>query len=152
MYVAVLFIHSWLRYAVLGMGLWLLVAVIRGLRRGDAWAAADDRVHARFLAVLDVQFLLGLLLYFWLSPIAAAARADWGATMKEATLRFFGMEHLVTMFLAIAIVHVARARSKRREGSARYRTVLIAQCLWLVLTLVAIPWPGLDIARPLFRM
>jgi hypothetical protein len=47
---------------------------------------------------------------------------------------------------------VGRARTKRREGRARYRTTLITQSLWLLLTLAAIPWPGLDIARPLFRM
>jgi len=151
MYVALLFIHSWLRYAVLGAGVWLLIASLRGRQRGVAWTQAIERIHVGFLAVLDTQLLLGLVLYFVLSPITAAARADWGVAMKEPTLRFFGVEHIATMLLAIAVAHIGRARSKRRQDGTRYRSVLITQCVWLVLTLLAIPWPGLDIARPLFR-
>ena len=151
MYVAVLFIHSWLRYAVLAAGLWCLIASIRGLKRGGAWRQADERVHVGFLAVLDTQLLLGLTLYFFLSPISAAAWGNWAVAMKEPTLRFFGVEHIATMLLALAVAHLGRVRSKRRHDTARYRSVLITQCVWLVLTLIAIPWPGLDIARPLFR-
>jgi hypothetical protein len=92
-----------------------------------------------------------LILYFFLSPITAAARANMAIAMKDAQLRFFGVEHLAMMLIAVAVAHVGRVRSKRREGRVRYRSTFITQTLWLVLTLVSIPWPGLDIARPLFR-
>jgi hypothetical protein len=151
-YSVVLFIHSWLRYAVLGAGLWLLIASIRGLRGGQPWAKGDERAHVAFLGLLDTQLVLGLTLYFVLSPISAAAMANFGAAMKNPHLRFFGVEHIVTMLLAIVVAHVGRVRAKRKQGSARYRTTLITQAIWLLLTLAAIPWPGLDIARPLFRM
>jgi hypothetical protein len=151
MYTAVLFIHSWLRYALLGLGVWLLIACIAGLRSGGSWAPSHERLHKQFLAVLDTQLLLGLIMYFFLSPIASAARANMAIAMKDPQLRFFGVEHLVTMLIAVAVAHVGRVRSKRREGRVRYRSTLITQTLWLVLTMIAIPWPGLDIARPLFR-
>jgi len=150
MYSVVLFIHSWLRYLVLGFGLWLLIACARNVRASE-WAPRQERLHVRFLAVLDTQFLLGLLLYFVWSPISAAARANLALAMKDAQLRFFGVEHIATMLIAVIVAHLARARSKRKSGSARYVSVLITQCVWLLLTLAAIPWPGLDIARPLFR-
>ena len=151
MYTATLFIHSWLRYLVLGLGLLLLVGAAGGLRKG--WNARLERSHVWFMAVLDVQLLLGLLLYLVLSPIAGAARAHMGLAMKDPTLRFFGVEHLVTMLLAIVIAHVGRARSKKKSNpQARSKSVLITQCVWLLLTLAAIPWPGLDIGRPLFRL
>jgi hypothetical protein len=67
-------------------------------------------------------------------------------------LRFFGVEHIATMLIAVAVAHVGRVRSKRKQGAARYRSTLVFQSIWLLLTLAAIPWPGLDIARPLFRM
>jgi cell division protein FtsW (lipid II flippase) len=151
MYIAVLFIHSWLRWVVLALGLAVLVASIGGLRLGGAWDPKHERLHKIFLGALDTQLLLGLLLYFFLSPLAAAARANMAIAMKDAQLRFFGVEHLVTMLIAVAVAHIGRVRSKRREGRQRYRTVLIMQVVWLVLTLLAIPWPGLDTARPLFR-
>jgi len=149
MYIATLFLHSWLRYVVLALGIALLVGAAGGVRRGS-WSAGLERLHVMFVAVLDVQLLLGLLLYLVLSPVAAAARANMGAAMKDPHLRFFGMEHLVTMLIALIVVHVGRVRS-RRKGNARSRSVLITQIVWLLLTLAAIPWPGLDIARPLFR-
>jgi hypothetical protein len=151
MYLVTLYLHSWLRYLVLGLGLWLLIAAARGKSRGD-WTPGDERLHVRFLAVLDTQFLLGLLLYFVLSPITAAAMSNMGAAMKDANLRFYAVEHLATMLLAVAAAHIGRARSKRKAGAARHKTTLIAQIIWLVLTLLAIPWPFLDTGRPLFRM
>jgi hypothetical protein len=151
-YLWVLFIHSWLRWVLLAFGLWLLVVGARGMRSGQPWGPSQDRVHVRFLAVLDTQLLLGLSLYFFLSPLSTAAMHDFGAAMKNPPLRFFGVEHIVTMLIAVAVAHIGRVRSKRKSGPARYRSTFVTQIAWLVLTLLAIPWPMLDIGRPLFRM
>lgn len=151
MYVAVLFIHSWLRYVVLLLGLALVLAAFGGLRTRSNWQPNHERLHKIFLAVLDVQLLLGIALYFFLSPVTAAARANMAVAMKDAQLRFFGVEHITTMLIAVVLAHVGRVRSKRKEGPQRYRSVLITQIVWIVLTLISIPWPGLDTARPLFR-
>jgi hypothetical protein len=150
MYSLVLFTHSWLRYLVLGLGIALLLVCLQDKRTGR-WTEKPERLHTLFLAVLDVQLLLGLALYFGLSPITEAALANFGAAMKEPTLRFFGVEHLATMLVAVIVAHVGRVRSKRKEGEARFRSAIITQAVWLLLTLAAIPWPGLDIGRPLFR-
>jgi len=152
MYSVVLFTHSWLRYLLLGFGIALLALCVRGLRlQGGSWTEKQERIHVLFTAILDVQFLLGLLLYLKLSPITQTALANMGAAMKEPTLRFFGVEHIVTMLIAVIVAHVGRARSKRKQGKARFKSVLITQAVWLVLTLAAIPWPGLDVGRPYFR-
>jgi hypothetical protein len=152
MYITLLFIHSWLRYAVLALGLWLLVIAVRRVRSGTPWSPIHERVHVGFLAALDTQLLLGLLLYFVLSPVTEAALANMSGAMKDGQLRFFGVEHIATMFIAIAVAHIGRVRSKRKAGTARYRSILVFQTIWLLLTLAAIPWPGLDVGRPLFRM
>lgn len=151
MYPVLLFIHSWLRYVVSGFGVWLLVSSALRLGAQAAWSERNERVQVLFLAVLDTQFLIGLALYFVFSPISSAALHNFGAAMKDAQLRFFGVEHITTMLIAVVVAHVGRARSKRKTGSARPRSVLITQCVWLLLTALAIPWPGLDVARPLFR-
>jgi hypothetical protein len=152
MYLAVLFIHSWLRWVLLALGLVLLFASIRGVSSRSPWTQRHERLHVVFIGVLDIQLVLGLTLYFVLSPITAMAMQHFGAAMKDAQLRFFGVEHIFTMLLAIIVAHVGRIRSKRKSDGARHRSVLITQAFWLLITLAAIPWPGLDIARPLFRM
>jgi hypothetical protein len=151
MYAFVLIAHSWLRYVVLALGIVVLVTAIRGLSAPAVRSAGEERAYKAFLGALDTQLVLGLLLYFVWNPIVASALADFGAAMKNPQLRFFAVEHAVTMLLAIVIAHVGRARSRRKEGRARYRSVLIAQALWLLLTLAAIPWPVLDVGRPLLR-
>jgi hypothetical protein len=150
MYLVTLYLHSWLRYLVLAFGIWLLVAAVRGKSRGD-WTPSDEKLHARFLAVLDTQFTLGLLLYVVLSPVTSAAFSNMGAAMKDGTLRFYAVEHIAAMFLAVAAAHIGRVRSKRKSGAARHKTTLVFQVIWLVLTLLAIPWPMIDAGRPLFR-
>ena len=152
MYAFVLIVHSWLRYVALALGVVLLVSAIQGVRGAVAWRGRDERVHKAFVGALDTQLLLGLLLYFVWNPVVASALADFGAAMKNAHLRFFAVEHAATMLLAIVVAHIGRARSRRKEGRARYRSVLITTALWLLLTLAAIPWPMLDVGRPLFRL
>lgn len=151
MYSVVLYTHSWLRWLVLGFGIALLFVCARD-RKSGPWNEKHERLQVLFMAILDVQLILGLLLYFVLSPFSQAALANMGAAMKDPTLRFFGVEHMATMLLAVILAHVGRIRSKRKLAAARFRSVLITQSFWLLLTLAAIPWPGLDIARPLFRM
>jgi hypothetical protein len=151
MYTVALFIHSWFRYLVLACGIWLLIASARAMRAGGEWLPKHERLQLGFVALLDTQLLLGLSLYFILSPISAAAMSNLAAAMKDAQLRFFGVEHIATMLIAIVVAHVGRARAKRKQARARYRTTLITQIAWLILTLAAIPWPGLDVARPMLR-
>ena len=69
LYSILLIVHSWLRWAVLGAG---LVAAVRG-------GAGNQSAGRWFTSILDVQMLIGLLLYFVLSPITGAALDDFGA-------------------------------------------------------------------------
>jgi hypothetical protein len=152
MYGFVLIAHSWLRYVVLALGVLLIALALRCMRSRASWSVRDARVHQAFVSALDTQFLLGALLYLWLSPITSAAFADFGAAMKNAHLRFFGLEHAVTMFVAVAVAHIGRVRAYKKPEAQRARTVLVFQLIWLALTCAAIPWPVLDVGRPLFRM
>ena len=152
MYSFVLITHSWLRWAVLVLGALVLIFAARGVSTGASWSAREQRLHQAFMGVLDTQFTLGALLYLWLSPITSAVFSNFGAAMKNPQLRFFGLEHAVTMLIAVGVAHIGKVRAQRKQGPAQTRSVLITQLLWLLLTLAAIPWPVLDIGRPLFRM
>ncbi len=151
MYSFILIIHSWLRYPVLLAGLALMVLASGGARGHSGASQKLERSHIIFLSLLDSQMALGLMLYFWLSPITTAAMGDPGAALKIPELRFFGIEHIGTMAVAVTAAHIGRTRSKRVSGRARGRVVFGMQVLWLVLTLLAIPWPELYVTRPLFR-
>ena len=142
-YTTILIVHSWLRWAVLAAG---LAAAFRG------GTDRNDTGGKWFTILLDVQFLLGLLLYFVLSPITGAAFEDFGAAMRVPQLRFFAVEHTLGMVLALTLAHIGRARVRKAAPERRGRTALIFYGLALVIILASIPWPGMPAGRPLFRM
>jgi hypothetical protein len=152
MYLTTLTLHSWLRWAVLAVGLWAVLRAYAGAS-GRPWAPTDEAAGRWFTMSLDVQFVLGLLLYGLLSPITAQAVADMGEAMGTPVLRFWAVEHLALVLLALVFAHVGRSRARKaRTDAARHRQAAIFYTLALLAVLAAIPWPFMDIGRPLFRL
>jgi hypothetical protein len=96
--------------------------------------------------------LLGLVLYFILSPFTKIAFQDFGGAMADSSLRFWAVEHLAGMIIGIALAHVGRAKIRKAPNDARrHRLAVIYFGLALVVICASIPWPGLAVGRPLFR-
>jgi hypothetical protein len=151
MYTTLLTIHSWVRWLALVAGVGTTLAAVTGRVQGTSSPA--DRWGLFAIMALDVQMLLGLLLYLAVSPNMQPILADFGAAMKDPTLRFWAVEHLVTMFAAIAIAHVGRALARKAATPAARRTRLMV-CFGLstVLMIIGMPWPGRPGGRQLFRI
>ena len=151
-YGLILFIHSYLRWIALGLAVVVIGRAFAGWRRSREWQRTDEKLHIALVASVDVQFLLGLILYIFLSPITQAFFMGPGPAMKDPVLRFFGVEHITTMLVAIALVHISRTRSKKAStAQLRQRRVWTMTLAALVLMLLSVPWPFLDIGRPLVR-
>jgi hypothetical protein len=115
------------------------------------WTRTDDSVGDWFVASLDLQFVIGSLLYAWLSPITQVAFADFGAAMRTSGFRFFAVEHVMGMVIAIALAHIGRVRVRRASGDARRHQVAARfYGLALIILLASTPWPGMPAGRPLF--
>jgi hypothetical protein len=152
MYAAVLFLHSWLRWLVLLFALIAIGRAISGAISRRPWLPADDRAAALFTRSLDLQVLLGLLLYFVLSPITRAALSDFGGAMQVDATRFWAVEHVFGMLVGVALSHVGVKRAQRiQDHGRRHKVVAIFFALALIAIAAAIPWPGTPNARPLFR-
>jgi hypothetical protein len=147
----VLFVHSWLRWVVLVVGIAWLASRGGGGRPGGGGAPREERVGVAFLRALDLQVVLGLTLYLFLSPFSRAGFADMGAAIANPILRFYSIEHVAGMVTAVVAAHLGLERSRRLDPHRRSRTVTLTQIVWLVVTLASIPWPGLDYGRPFFR-
>jgi len=150
MYSTILFFHSWLRWIALIAG---VGATFAALGRGEARAKSAERWGLIFMITLDVQLLLGLLLYGVLSPYTAAAMKDFGAAMRDPVLRFWAVEHLAVMLLAVILVHVGRVLARKAaDVDKKRKRLLICFGLAVLLILLRTPWPGTAVARPLFRV
>ena len=152
MHRALLTAHSLNRWLVVIFLLIVLATGVVGWLRGGEWTRRDDLTGRLLIIVLDVQLLLGLVLYA-VSPIVRAGWADLGATMGNRVLQFWTIEHAPTMILAIAIVHIGRVRARRADDDKRrFRVTAISVGIATVLILAGIPWPFLETGRPLLRL
>jgi hypothetical protein len=96
--------------------------------------------------------VVGLIIYFALSPLTRSAMLDVGAAMGNSAARFWAVEHPLLMLAAVVLAHVGRmtagrAGSYRAGGRAR---------LWFTLAVIAVlvatPWPFSGTPRPWFRL
>ena len=151
MYEILLAIHSLVRWLVLAAGLAAFARALGGARRRGPWTKGDEKAGFWFVAATDLQFLLGLLLYVAVSPITRVAFQDFGSAMSNSVLRFWAVEHAFGMLVAVALVHVGRARTKKAPEAKRHRLAAIFFGIALIAMFLTIPWPGMPAARPLLR-
>jgi hypothetical protein len=152
MYTVTLLLHSWLRWIVILLGMLAFVRAVTGRFGGRAWTIADAAPGRLYGRALDLQMLLGLLLYFVFSNILGIARADIGRAMASPAIRFWLVEHLIGMLVAISLAHVGAARSvKASTDERRFGQAALFYGLSLLALFMATPWPGLPYGRPLLR-
>ena len=65
-----------------------------------------------------------------------------GAVMKDPGTRFFAVEHIAGMLIAIILIHIGKAQGRKAIGDrAKHRRTMIFYLLALLIILVSIPWP-----------
>ena len=152
MFDLILLLHSWLRWPALLAGLAATGAAFASRPAGTEKTAAD-RWGLIFMILLDVQLLLGVLLYGVLSPTTAAIMDDFGSAMRDPVARFWAVEHVTMMLVAVVMAHLGRVLARKAKTPAAKRTrMLVCFAIATVAILAAIPWPGLRAGRPLFRL
>ena len=152
MYTAFLLVHSYLRWLVLLLGVLAVVRGIAGAGGRRPWMAADEAVSRWFIISLDTQFLIGLVIYVFLSPFTMDAWSDVAGTMRNSALRLIVVEHEVGMIIGIALAHIGRARARKvTDAVRRHKLTAIFFGLALVVIMLSIPWPFMPGGRALFR-
>lgn len=145
MYPYVLGLHNIVRWIVLLAGAWSVFLVWRGWLQRRQWTDAEARATRMFLGALDVQFLLGVLLYAAFSPLTRQGFRDMGAAMSDPPVRYFLLEHPLIMLVAIVSAHMGAVQVRRATtDSERFQKASILYGLSLAALAGFIPW-----ARPL---
>ncbi|QIA09584.1 cytochrome B [Draconibacterium halophilum] len=141
MYTGLLHAHNGFRWLVLIALVFAVILAVIGWTGRRKWGRADNLTGLVLVMLMDIQFLLGIILYAFVSPITKAAFNDFGAAMKNSNLRFYAVEHILLMIIALVLVHIGRAKSKKDAAPLKkYRAAAIFYGLALVLVLAAIPW------------
>ncbi|TAE26443.1 MAG: hypothetical protein EAZ92_10940 [Candidatus Kapaibacterium sp.] len=141
--------HSLLRWLVIGGAIGAIGFGVLGWLGNKPWTANERRFNAIFVHSMTLQFLLGLILYAFVSPITTqGVFPDFRAAMKDPQLRFWAVEHITAMVIALALAHIGSARVRKAASDlAKHKMAVIFFGLAMVLVFVSIPWAS----RPLFR-
>jgi uncharacterized membrane protein YozB (DUF420 family) len=73
MYIGLLHLHNVLRWLILIAALIVLLKYFTGWFSQKKWQKSDHRLGIIFTVLIDLQFLTGIVLYFFLSPITKTA-------------------------------------------------------------------------------
>ncbi len=151
MFTTLLAVHSLLRWVVLGTALFALTRAVTGASSRRIWTSTDENAGKFFILFLDLQVLIGLVLYAGLSPMMQGIFQNFGSAMGNSVTRFWAVEHIFGMLVAVALAHIGRVRARKiLLPGARHRTLVIFFGLSLLAMLITIPWPFMPAARSLF--
>jgi len=132
-------LHNLLRWVVL---IALLLTIVKLFLKQDALKTSKV-----LLISAHTTLVLGLYQYFF-GPVGFYFIKTMGmaAAMKDKVARFWGVEHISTMLLAIVLITIGHVKYKK-GGSPK--TTLILYIIALLLIFAAVPWPFREgISRP----
>jgi uncharacterized membrane protein len=141
MYTGLLHLHSFGRWIILVL---LLVAIFRSATAGNRPFEKGDRTTGLLLTIFtDIQLLVGI--YLWaVGPwgYKNISANGMGGVMSESTQRFFAVEHLAGMLIALVLIHIGKAQSKKNiSDRAKHKRTFIFYLIALLIILASIPWP-----------
>jgi uncharacterized BrkB/YihY/UPF0761 family membrane protein len=140
MHVFLLHTHNLTRWLVLVAALVALVWAAQGWFGRRPFEKRHRIANLAFVISMDLQLVIGLALYV-VSPLVQSALRDMGAAMRVHELRFYAVEHIAVMLVAVALAHVGSALSRRApDDRGKHGRALLWFGLSVAAVLVSIPW------------
>jgi hypothetical protein len=138
--------HSGWRYLVIILLLVAFINALMGFVGKKPYTEGNRKLNVFALISAHIQLVLGLIIYFM--------NGWYKVDSSVPQLRYWKMEHLSMMLVAIILITVGNARSKRMDSALmKHRTILIYFGFALVLITAAIfAMVKADPSRHLFGM
>jgi hypothetical protein len=141
MYTGLLHLHNILRWVILIL---LMVNVYRHLTASVQPYGEKDRKLGLFLMIAaHTMLVLGLFQYFFGGVgYNAFKEAGFATVMKDRVTRYWAVEHIGGMLVAIVLITLGYGvRKKQTSDLAKHRLALIYYVIALLLVLASMPWP-----------
>lgn len=153
MYTGLLHLHSFLRWVLLLLAVIVLFKSLSGMTSGRPFTNGDKKTGLFLMISAHTQLLVGLYLYFF-GPwgLANLRNLGFGAAMKDPVARFYGIEHITGMLIAIVLITIGRGVSKKNiPDVAKHKRTFWLILIAVLIILVTVPWPfRTGVARPWF--
>jgi len=137
-----LLVHSVLRYVLLMLAVYAIYRAWSGWLGNKSYETADNKVSVFLIATVHTQLLLGLALYFFMSPYVKSGLADMKNAMKTDLLRYWTVEHITVMLIVVVLFQLGRTLSKKAATDiAKHKKAAIFYTIALLIVFLMIPWP-----------
>ena len=153
MFATLLTIHSLTRWLVLISLIYSIYRGYTGWKGNKVFSPFDNTVRHWTATIAHIQLIIGLWLYF-ISPLVDYFIHNFSDAMHQRDSRFFGMEHITMMLIAIVIISLGSGKAKRRKTDYdKFKTMTVWYAIALFVILINIPWSFSPFtSRPNFRM
>ncbi|MEZ4917987.1 MAG: hypothetical protein R2792_02685 [Saprospiraceae bacterium] len=137
-------LHSYNRYLILAALLFVLIRSYSGWFGKKPFEKLDNTASVALLGLSHLQLVIGLLLYAFFSPLTKAAFQNFGGAMKDANLRYYAVEHIAAMLIAIVFIQLGRTFSKKAgDDGEKHRKLAIYTSLAVVIIVGTLAQKGL---------
>ena len=137
-------LHSYNRYLILAALVFVLFRAYSGWLGQKPYGKADNAGSAALLGLSHLQLLLGLIMYAFTSTWTQTAFADFGAAMKDPMQRYFAVEHILAMIIAVTLIQLGRTFSKKATtDTEKHRKLAIYTTIALVIIAGTLAQKGL---------
>jgi len=141
MYTGLVHAHSLLRYFILIALVVVIIKAIIGLVNKQPYGKWDNKLGLYLFIFTHMQLLVGLILYV-VSPFVKFGPD----TMSDKATRYWTVEHIFAMLVAVVLITLARTTSKRMASDdAKHKRMAIFNFVALAV-IIAVIWMG---GRPL---
>lgn len=133
-----LLFHSVVRYFVLIAMVLSILRSAKGWFGGAPFEKLDEKLSVWLLIMAHTQLILGLILYTVSPAVIFSAES-----MKNTGARYWLVEHIMTMLIAITLITLSRITTKKlTESVAKHKRIFLYNVFALLLILMAISMSG----------
>jgi hypothetical protein len=152
MYQGLTFYHNFIRWLVLASLLYAIYRAYKGYTSKAVFSKTDNAVRHWTATIAHIQLMIGMVLYFS-SPVTKLFMTSYKEVRKNFDITFFGLIHSSLMLIAIVLITIGSAKSKRKQADKeKFSTMLVWFSIAFIIIFIAIPWPFSPLSnRPYFR-
>jgi len=143
MYIGLLHLHSFLRWVIIVLAVVAIYRSYAGMKAGKVFSAGDKKTGLFLMIAAHTTLLVGL--YLWIAGpwgLANIRNLGFGDVMKDKVYRFFAVEHIFGMLVAIVLITIGRGVAKKNiPDAAKFKRSFWLFLVALIIILATIPWP-----------
>lgn len=142
-------LHSTLRYFIVILVVAAIITSLMGWLNKKPYTPGNKKLALFSLIFVHIQLVLGLLIYVMGKyykgfQVMKALKQIGAGNDVIAPIRFYTIEHISMMIIAIALITIGYSTSKRAAtDEAKHKKIAVFYLIGFLIMFFAIPWPFL---------